>query len=288
MAVFLPSFAAGTTVDDVAGQFPVCAQTCVKNSLLQKCSQDQTVKCFCTVQTGTPLVDFYTCILQSIGCDLLTVYNIAIQACSAAGYDTSGYSNIYDSFPTTAVVQTTTKGVSVSLPTSGSSPVAGGSTSGPGGSTSESGNQGSSQDSKSSGLSTGAIIGIAVTAVVALGIIAGLIVFIVRNRRTPAAKTPPPPLPAASPPPHPLAPPGYYPNPNKETPLQVPPEQPVYPRDYPAYAATELESAQAVSPPPRGYTPSPYVLPIPELSPPQQLPHELGQVYERQELPAVK
>lgn len=235
-------FSASSTVDDVAAKFPLCAQSCVTNGLLQKCAQVQTMECFCTTQPVMTLMNLYYCVLQDASCSVPDVINKAIQLCSDAGYDTSQFeSALPNYFPTGTVPTISVSGLSSSVP--------GGNTSIPSGSTSgsESGS-GSGGNSKSSQLSTSAVIGLAVTGVVALGILAGLIIFIVKNRRVRKPAVPPP----------------YK--------QQLPPEQTAPPPEYPAYIHI-LRPGH--TDPPQGYPP--YELP------PDQL-HELGLVQDRHEL----
>lgn len=312
MAVFVVS----DVVDNVVSQLPACAQGCVKTALLDICSQDQTAKCFCTTTPLITMRKIRLCIFQNLVsqplCSAAVAIETAIEMCAKSGYDTTGWAETSVTAGAQAG-QTATKSSSVSVPTAKPSPVAGSSTSVPkpaptSGSTTEStsasgggnqgssqdnkssdlpGNQGSTQGSKSSGLSTGAIIGISVSAVVALGIVAGLIVFIVKNRRTPAARSPEEPrptVPPPPPPPQPPTPPEYYPPKQIQILPELPPEQ-AAPPVYPPYPP-ELPAGQSVSPSlPQGYTPYPPHT-VPEL-PPQQIPQELGLAQERPELPAA-
>lgn len=286
-------FSVSAIVDDIASNFPPCAQSCVKEVLLQICSQDQTAKCFCTTQPARTAVSLSQCIVLNALpiCNSALVLYTARQLCLEAGYDSNGFKDIN---PTTIAIQTITEGISESTAAGlGPSPTSGGSTSVPkpaptvdgsigesesgsgDGSGNGSGNQGSSQGSKSSGLSTGVIIGITVSAVVALGIVALLIMFIVKHNR-PAA---PDPQPATAP----LPPPDYHKQPEL-SPGHIAPPPP--PQDYSPYdhRVSELPPPPPVAPQSQGYSSDKH--PVPEL-PPEQLRYELGLTQERQELPAA-
>lgn len=198
-------------VGDIPGNFPSCAQVCAQINLLQYCSQDQTVKCFCSTQPAENMASLYQCVLKNHTlptCDPASVVNLAVLLCGRDGYNLdplsihstirSATSSARPSGPSPVFSYGSPSLSSYSVTTAGSNQTnqntttsnqtnqntADRSTS-ESSSASESGGQGPSQESKR--LSGGVIIGITISGVVALGIVAGLIMFIIKHRQpTPA------------------------------------------------------------------------------------------------------
>ena len=178
--------------DDILGQFPDCAQNCMQKALLQYCSQNPTIRCFCTTQLPTSLNFIFQCASEIVDstCDRDTVWTVAADLCWE--------------YPVSTISNTTMIQDSPCLPPP--PPSESGSWSqeigieGP--------ERGSCRAGESSKLSNGAITGIAISTVVALGMVARLITFIVRRQRSPETQfqvtraSPPQEMQVASPPPY--------------------------------------------------------------------------------------
>lgn len=186
---FLPLalMAASTIVsqDDILGQFPDCAQSCVQNVLLQHCPLDQTLSCFCTTQVEDSLNFLFQCFsgIGDLSCDRDTSWTVAAELCWE--YPVISNGNWTSEYPPPLPTGWKT----TSTPTAG-----------PRESHSLTGHPFSTHTQSSGGsggarLSNGVIIGITISAVVALGIAAGLIMFIFRIKHPrPLVFEPPIPL----------------------------------------------------------------------------------------------
>ena len=205
-ASFLLPFAlmtASTIVgqDDFLGQLPACAQRCAENAFLQYCPQTKTAGCICTAINPhsseptdffTGIIFIYNCImgLEDLTCNPDAVLTIMDTICLdypilfPPGVYSVSWSSTGVPSSSIGVPPLSTRSVHSPAPTAG---------------TAESGfpgdvidpldTTGPTQASKSSGLSNGVIVGITISTVAALGIVAGLIMYIVKVKHPQPTET---------------------------------------------------------------------------------------------------
>lgn len=189
---------------DLASNFPTCAQPCINNAIQQYCRYDQTDECCCSTQAINVFTDLYICAASS-SCTLIDVQNAistGYTLCLSAGYDLNSVFGVggTNSIPSGLLLDTTAAATATPSPSPTKSP--------------------------NKTLSTGALVGIIVGALLVLSVIIGVAAFVIKRRHSAAAaaaaQNPPVTQQQTFPPPPPQAYPQYYPPPQPQPPYQQP------------------------------------------------------------------